>query len=70
MLELQARAQQALFFSGADSEAFQRASGFAQTAQQNFEKRFGVDPIENPFKDALKDAEDELKQINEKFDAL
>lgn len=70
VVEAQARAQQALFFSGEDSEAFKRASGFANQAQEKFENRFGVDPVANPFKEALADAEDELKEIKDEIQKL
>lgn len=68
--DLQERARQALFFGGEDSQAFKNASGFANTAQTNFEDRYGVDPVENPFKESLKDTEDELKELNKKVEAL
>ena len=70
VLELQQRAQQALFFSGEDSEAFRRARGFSEGARNEFRERYGVDPVSNPFTDALKPAISELEEIKEEIQNL
>ena len=55
---------------GFTQENIDRTRASLNLAEEKFQNSTGIDPSENPFKSALKDAEDELKDINKKFSAL